>query len=452
MSDRLPSGWVQTTITEISDDISYGFTAKSETLPVGPRLLRITDIQHGTVNWESVPYCKISENKVDNYALQPGDIVFARTGATTGKSFLIGTCPHAVFASYLIRVRPKSSTLPEFIAYFFQSARYWDQISENLSGSAQPNCNASKLATVSLPLAPLPEQRRIVAKLEALLGKVDACQQRLEKIPVLLKRFRQSVLAAACSGRLTADWREKNRIKCERDAHTELPDGFPLLPNTWRWQSLESVCEKIVDCPHSTPKWTENGRICVRTTNFKPGYLDLSEVRYVSNETFKERIERLRPKGGDILYSREGGILGIACKVPLNTELCLGQRMMLFRVRLDFVANLLMYWLNSPVIVNRVQELTGGSASPHLNVRDIKAFPTPAPPFPEQQEIVLRIERLFALSDQLEARLSKARQQVYQLTPSLLARAFAGKLVPQDPNDEPAEKLLERIGKQQKIH
>ena len=104
-----------------------------------------------------------------------------------------------------------------------------------------------------------------------------------------------------------------------------------------------------------------------------------------------------------------------------------------------------MHWLNSPIIVRHVQELTGGSASPHLNVGDIRSFPTPVPPLSEQQEIVRRVESLFALADRIEARLAAALQQVDALTPSLLARAFAGKLVPQDPADEPAAALLERI-------
>jgi type I restriction enzyme S subunit len=185
----------------------------------------------------------------------------------------------------------------------------------------------------------------------------------------------------------------------------------------------------------------------VRTTNFKPGFLDLSEVRYVSEATFAERIERLRPQPGDVLYSREGGILGIACMIPPNVELCLGQRMMLFKTTSGFSATLLMHWLNSPVILRRVQELTGGSASPHLNVRDIKSFPIPFPPLLEQQEIVRRVQSMFLLADQIEGHLSAAQRQVDALTPSLLARAFAGKLVPQDPGDEPAAKLLERIRK-----
>jgi type I restriction enzyme S subunit len=173
--------------------------------------------------------------------------------------------------------------------------------------------------------------------------------------------------------------------------------------------------------------------------------LDLSEVRYVSSETFKERIERLRPASGDIVYSREGGILGIACQIPPGVELCLGQRMMLFRVGSDFTATLLMHWLNSPIMTRRVQELTGGSASPHLNVRDIRAFPTPVPPLSEQQEIVRRVEKLFAFADQIESRLKQAQAHVDRLTQSLLAKAFRGELVPQNPSDAPASVFLDQL-------
>lgn len=113
---QLPEGWFETNVGQVSDDIRYGFTASAIQEPKGPKYLRITDIQNGSVNWETVPYCAIPENKISNYELQSGDLVFARTGATTGKSFLIKSCPVTVFASYLIRVRPSSGVLPEFLA------------------------------------------------------------------------------------------------------------------------------------------------------------------------------------------------------------------------------------------------------------------------------------------------------------------------------------------------
>lgn len=124
--------------------------------------------------------------------------------------------------------------------------------------------------------------------------------------------------------------------------------------------------------------------------------------------------------------------------------------MMLFRPNHNFTGALLMHWLNSPVILHRVQELIGGSASPHLNVKDIKNFPTPVPPIAEQHEIGRRVEALFKIADQIEERYQKAKAHIDKLTQSILAKAFRGELVPQDPNDEPASILLERIRQERK--
>ena len=314
-------------------------------------------------------------------------------------------------------------------------------------GTGLQHINQEIFWDLRVPVAPIEEQHRIVAKLEILLAKVEACQKRLNEIPTLLKRFRQSVLSAACSGRLTADWREKNECSSCRGLFTRRPIRFSAIARNWSWQPLATVCEKVVDCPHSTPKWTNSGRLCVRTTNFKPGFLDLTEVRYVSDETFMERIVRVKPQPGDILYSREGGILGIACMIPTGVELCLGQRMMLFRPNQKFTGVLLMYWLNSPAILHRIQELIGGSASPHLNVKDIKNFLTPVPPLAEQQEIARCVEALFKISEQIEERYQKAKAYIDKLTQSILAKAFRGELVPQDLNDEPAAELLKMIKK-----
>src|SRR4029453_8550589 len=120
------------------------------------------------------------------------------------------------------------------------------------------------------------------------------------------------------------------------------------LPGYWALAPLANVALAIVDCPHSTPKWEPAGMLCVRTNQFRPGFLDLSDSRFVSEATFLERIERLKQIEGDILYSREGGILGVACRVPPNIELCLGQRMMLIRPPSDINAAFLEMLLNSP--------------------------------------------------------------------------------------------------------
>jgi len=152
---------------EISESIDYGVTASAEPNPVGPKFLRITDIQDGRVDWSRVPWCACPEHIAEQSTLRPGDIVFARTGATTGKSFLIKSCPNnAVFASYLIRVRLGKAADPVYISHYFRSDKYWHQIARGARGVAQPGVNATTLGSLTIPLPPLEEQRRIAAILD----------------------------------------------------------------------------------------------------------------------------------------------------------------------------------------------------------------------------------------------------------------------------------------------
>ena len=182
---------LRVSLEEIAESISYGHTASADPDVVGPKFLRITDIQDGTVNWDSVPRCECNSKTAAKYSLSPGDIVFARTGATTGKSFLLQRIPEgSVFASYLIRVRPNNSVVDSgYLARFFETNDYWSQISRSSTGTAQGGVNASKLKALSVPLPPLPEQRRIAAILDqadALRAKrraaIAKCDQLLQSV------------------------------------------------------------------------------------------------------------------------------------------------------------------------------------------------------------------------------------------------------------------------------
>ena len=366
-------------------------------------------------------------------------------------------------------------------------------IEQTSRGSSLQHISPESFWKLRVPLAPLSEQRRIVTKLEKLQSKVERCKTGLEKIPAILKRFRQSVLAAASSGRLTEDWRgthtdvegpedllkrieeertRKYQEKCEKAKKegSRKPKKINLstlvnrdsvdfeFPTTWILVNLESICLDIVDCPHSTPKWTNEEKICLRTTNFRPNQLDWSEVRYVSEQTYRGRITRLKPFKGDILYSREGGILGIACMLDKDIDVCLGQRMMLMRPSVNISNIFVTYFLNSPITLSHVHSLVGGSASPHVNVGDIKRYPIALPPFEEQIEIVSRVEALFKIADQIETRYQYGKTQVDNLTQSILAKAFRGELVPTEAElarlegrfYEPASALLAKIEAQRK--
>lgn len=327
--------------------------------------------------------------------------------------------------------------IPAFLAYQLQHL----DLAQQESSTAIPGLSREDAYRRDALVPPLAEQKRIVEKVEALLADVNRARDRLAKVPLLLKRFRQSILAAACSGKLTEEW----RAQAGRDGDPDAP---------WPLSSVAEVCSIVVDCPHSTPKWTAAGEVCLRTTNFFATGLDLREVRYVSSETYRERVLRLTPDAGDVVYSREGGILGIACVIPAGLRACLGQRMMLMRpdrrkVRPAFLASV----LNAPSTLAVVRELTGGTAAPHLNVGDIKQFAVPIPPGDEQDEILARLEKFFRLADEIEKRVAATLRLGQGLPSVLLARAFSGELVPTEAElaraegrgYEPAATLLARV-------
>ena len=182
--------WKTLPLGNFAESVDYGVTASASVEPIGPKFLRITDIQDGDVNWESVPWCECDTRSASKARLKAGDIVFARTGATTGKSFLIRECPtDAVFASYLIRVRLGDSADPRFISHFFQTPQYWAQITKSARGAAQPGVNATTLKALKIPLPSLREQRRIAE----ILDKADALRAKRRAALAQLDGLTQSI-------------------------------------------------------------------------------------------------------------------------------------------------------------------------------------------------------------------------------------------------------------------
>ena len=194
--------WKQVTVGDLATQIQYGYTASASETPGGPRFLRITDIQDRKVDWDSVPFCKISAEETQKFRLESGDLVFARTGATTGKSYLIRQCPEAVFASYLIRLRLGDAVLPAYIYGFFQSPNYWRQIEAGKRGIGQPNVNAQTLSRVNVPLPPVAEQERIVAEVERRLSVVEELSALVTANLQRATRLRQAILQRAFAGEL----------------------------------------------------------------------------------------------------------------------------------------------------------------------------------------------------------------------------------------------------------
>lgn len=197
---ELPDGWRWVRLREICERLDYGFTASADFTLTEPRFLRITDIQDGNVDWNSVPGCKISPQDLEDNKLVHGDIVFARTGGTTGKSYLIKDPPIAVFASYLIRLRLRREAVDtDYVYGFFQSDGYWRQVRVSARGGAQPNVNATLLGAIQLPIPPLPEQKRIAAILNEQVAAVERARATAEAEMELSASLNESYLRQSLS-------------------------------------------------------------------------------------------------------------------------------------------------------------------------------------------------------------------------------------------------------------
>ncbi|EAQ7220495.1 hypothetical protein FKH33_11860 [Salmonella enterica] len=418
---NLPKGWAITKLELLTTDISYGYTAPSSSDEVGPKLLRITDIQNNTVVWSDVPYCKIEKEKLEKYLLKKNDLVFARTGATVGKSFLIRTePPRAVYASYLIRVRTASEELISLLSHFFNSQHYWQQITEFSSGIGQPNVNGTKLRELIIPLPPLAEQKIIADKLDILLAQVEATKARLERIPKILKTFRQSVLAAAVSGKLTNTDFEKEIFKLDSE-EWDIPKSWQRVNLHELINTSKPICYGVVQPGDEV----EDGKLLIRVCDIYDGEVDYSNLRTISPEVDKQYL-RSKVSVGDILVTIVGAIgrIGIVREdIEANIARAVAKISPNFKLVLPMYLHI---WLSSPVLqwwlVNSSKEV----ARKTLNLKELKEALVALPSLDEQAEIVRHVEQLFTFAENIEQKVNSALVRVNNLTQSILAKAFRG--------------------------
>ena len=178
---------------------------------------------------------------------------------------------------------------------------------------------------------------------------------------------------------------------------------LPDLPLGWQWASVEQVTERIVDCLHSTPNFVSEGELCIDTNCIKPGKIVFEKVRYVDLHTFADRNRRMEPQVNDVLFSREGALLGVAVRIPDKLKICLGQRMMIFRLCEVVLARYYEMVLNSPLFRSQYAKEITGSASPHLNIQAIRKYRIPLPPLAEQKRIVVELERRLSIVEKAGA-------------------------------------------------
>jgi type I restriction enzyme S subunit len=318
-----------------------------------------------------------------------------------------------------------------------------------------------------------------VAKIEALFEQSRTARQALDRIPPLLKKFRQAVLAAAFRGDLTRDWREQHpdiepasalldRIRTERrrecegthrgskpaERKTVDMGDLPELPARWVWCAL-GQCTSLITKGES-PNWqgyqyVADGVPFVRSENVLWGVLDLSEVARIP-DTFHQKLQRSKLKPNDVLVNLVGASIGRCAVVPPElSEANINQAVATIRTTEALCPPYLLHLLLSPAMQEVIQGKRVEVARPNISLGDLRNLIVPLAPAAEQEHIVCRMEQLFVIVAAIEAALEAARRRADKLEQSILTRAFHGELVPQDPNDEPACTLLDRVRTQPSI-
>ena len=413
----IPESWQWERWGNLSYSIQYGYNAPAE--ETGDiRMVRISDIQHGDVLWATVPFCHINESEIDTYLLQKDDILFARTGGTVGKSFLVKDVPYpSIYAGYLIRTRYSNMLSAQYMKYFMECELYWEQLRNGTIATAQPNCNGKTLAKMILPIPPYNEQIRITDKLKQVLEQVrryGESQDRLDKLNIQIHDLlKKSILQEAIQGRLVAQdasdepasillqriKEEKLRFVAEgklkkKDVidstifrgddnkyyerinkeviEIELPCDYP---NSWCVIRLKDVCQLI-----DGVKMSGKG-IC----------LDAKYLRGKSSPTFIDKGRFVRANDNIILVDGENS--GEVFNVPVDGYMgsTFKQLWLSTAMYKQYLLAFILFYKEA------LRNSKRGAAIPHLNKELFYNLPIGIPPCQEQERIAQRIDALFQL-------------------------------------------------------
>lgn len=426
---ELPSGWVQFSLKDVGG-LSGGKTPSK----ANPAFWSSPDVPWVSPKDMKRNLLEDAEDRISQVALSEAGMTLYPAGSVlmvTRSGILQHTFPVALAGAELtvnqdIKVlRPVEGIAPKFSFYMLKS--FGSEILSLCSkdGTTVQSIDSDKLEAFELPLPPLAEQTRIAAKLDELLAQVDTLKARIDGIPALLKRFRQSVLAAAVSGRLTEEWR---RLQPDRDSHNSV-----VLPTGWTVVPLGSYAIN-----HDGARKPISAKERDSRKGDHPYFGATGQIDNIDGYTHDGEFVLVGEDGANLL-TRVKPIAFIA-----KGQIWVNNHAHVIASPAGHSNDYLAIYLNTLDITPWVS----GSAQPKLNQKNMNEIPVHVPPTAEQAEIVRRVEQLFAIADQLEARVVAAKTRIDHLTQSILAKAFRGELVPQDPNDEPASVLLERINAQ----
>ena len=308
-------------LSDICSDVNYGYTESATSEPIGPKFLRITDIQGGVFNWEKVPFCPASESNVKKYCLEVGDIVIARTGNSTGENAqVINEPPPAVFASYLIRFRPdKKRVNPFFIGYQLRLERFQQHVLSVRSGSAQPGANAKQLGAFSIQLIHRDLQDAAVETLRAIDDRIALLRETNATLEAIAQALFKSWFVDFDPVRARVEGRAPEGM--DEATAALFPNGFEeselgLVPGGWQVGTLADLAVFQNGYAFKSKDWVDSGHPVVKIGEVKPGIIDFSGCSFVTSET-TSRLDRFRLSRGDLLVGMTGyvGETGLVAKV-----------------------------------------------------------------------------------------------------------------------------------------
>ena len=432
----VPNGWEWERWGNISQSIQYGYNAPA--LEHGAiKMVRISDIQENCVLWDNVPYCQIEENDIDTYLLKVNDILFARTGGTVGKSFLVEEVPErAIYAGYLIRTRYSSLLNSRYMKLFMESQLYWEQLKNGTIATAQPNCNGKTLAKMLLPIPPTKEQDRIVGKLTQLssfLNNYTLYQERLNLLNEEIKeQLKKSILQEAIQGKLVPQIAEEGtaqelleQIKAEKQNLVkegklkksalatsvifrgddnkyyeqigkkclDITEQIPFeIPSNWEWCRVRNVSNSYIGLTYKPTDIDEKGIIVLRSCNIRNGKLALDDIVRVSSSI----SEKLLIEENDIIICARNGskrLVGKSALIRNLTEpMTFGAFMAICKTP---IYEYMFAYLQSDLFFGQLRDVSNTTTINQLTQNKFNDFLIPIPPVKEQERIAFKISQLF---------------------------------------------------------
>ena len=498
--ENLPKGWVVAALEDVTMKVTDGSHYSPKSIETGFPYITVKDIHEDKINFASSK--RISREDYDdlvNSGCKPekDDILFSKDG-TVGKVCIVDSNSDFVVLSSLAILRPNTNLiLPKYLYYATKTNSFLNQALNSKKGIAIRRIILRDLRKIRLNIAPFLEQRQIIEELETQFSRLDEVIKSIKRMQKNLHKLRATTLKWACEGKLVSteaelvkrenrefesadillkriqqkrqtNWEnnqieriEKSGKSSENDKwkakYVELispnKNDLPEISNGWTWATLEQLASfepnSITDGPFGSnlksEHYTKEGPRVIRLQNIGDGIFN-DVFAHISQAHF-ENLKKHQVKEGDVVIAALGGTLPRACLIPeFVGEAIVKADCIRFNPNPELVSNeYVNFALNSESVRLRTTSIIHGVGRPRLNLTEIKAIAIPLPPVEEQKRIVAEVKRRFSVIESLETVVKTNLQRAENLRRKILQDAFAGKLVKQNPNDEPASILLERI-------